>query len=102
MTVYVDYAGIPATVPNGSRTHTSKWCHLMADSSDELHAFAAGIGLRRAWVQAAGTAREHYDVTVTKRRLAVAAGAVEITWREAAALAARRGRLPDGTAAAKS
>jgi len=30
MTVYVDDARIPATVRNGSRSHTSAWCHLTA------------------------------------------------------------------------
>ncbi|QWQ39587.1 DUF4031 domain-containing protein [Streptomyces sp. YPW6] len=27
------------------------WCHLTADTEDELHAFAARLGLRRSWFQ---------------------------------------------------
>lgn len=38
---------------------------------------AARIGLRRAWFQDESTFA-HYDLTATKRALAVAAGAVEI------------------------
>lgn len=85
MTVYVDNASIPADVTNGGIVHSSRWCHLTADSSEELMAFARRIGLRPAWVQAPGTALEHFDVTDGKRWAAVRAGAVEITWREAAA-----------------
>ena len=44
MTVYVDDARIPATVRNGSRSHTSAWCHLTADTREELHEFAARLG----------------------------------------------------------
>jgi hypothetical protein len=28
------------------------WAHLLADSLDELHAFAGKLGLQRAWFQA--------------------------------------------------
>ena len=28
------------------------WCHLVADDGDELHRFAAQLGLRRRWFQA--------------------------------------------------
>lgn len=27
------------------------WCHLVADSEDELHAFAKRIGMARSWFQ---------------------------------------------------
>ena len=40
-------------------------CHMMADSTAELHAMADQIGLSRGWVQRPGTAREHYDVSLT-------------------------------------
>lgn len=75
MTVYVDDAFIPAQLP-GMRP--AKWCHLTADTKDELHAFAARIGLRRTWFQDKRRGLWHYDVTMSKRREAVAAGAVQI------------------------
>jgi len=47
MTVYVDDFGIPARV-SGIK---GRWSHLIADTEDELHAFAARLGLRREWFQ---------------------------------------------------
>ncbi len=89
MTVYVDDAHIPATVPNGRARHTSTWCHLFADTQDELHEFAARLGLRRSYFQP-GRARGdgspspywHYDVTASKRQQALRLGARAVTWRE--------------------
>lgn len=91
MTVYVDDFATPATV--GSIK--ARWSHLIADTPEELHAFAARLGLRRAWFQdptvngkpkaAPGTrAAEnwHYDVTENKRRQAIRLGAVPVPWRE--------------------
>lgn len=89
MTVYVDDAFIPADVPNGDRVHSSKWCHLTADSTEELLEFADRLRLRRSWLQSAGKPGEHFDLTMGKRRQAVALGAVEITWREAAKMMVR-------------
>jgi hypothetical protein len=95
VTVYVDNWSQRATVANGSRAHTSTWCHLAADTTEELVAFAARIGLQRQWIQNAGTPREHFDVTASKRLAAVAAGAVEISWRDFAAfIAAKRDGKP--------
>lgn len=51
------------------------WCHLVADSLDELHAFAAKLGLRRTWFQSSGY--PHYDVTVPMRARALKLGAVD-------------------------
>ncbi|MDP4501009.1 DUF4031 domain-containing protein [Nonomuraea turcica] len=83
MTVYVDDWRQQATVGR----HTSRWSHLFSDTSDEeLHEFAASIGLKRAWFQKANDPLQlarHYDVSESKRRAAVAAGAVEISWRDA-------------------
>lgn len=55
-------------------------CHMIADTSDELHAMADKIGVARKWCQKQGTPGEHYDVALSKRERAVAAGAIEITW----------------------
>jgi hypothetical protein len=104
MTVYVDDAGIPASVRNGSRTHTSTWCHLTADTQEELHAFAAHLGLKRSYFQSGKPIGGkpspfwHYDVTAGKRAQAVRFGAVEVTYRDMPAL--MRDREARGGAAA--
>ncbi len=50
--------------------------HLIADSQAELHAFAASLGLKRAWFQAPpSSSSPHYDLTATKRSLALKLGA---------------------------
>lgn len=82
MTVYVDDANIQASVPNGSKVHTSRWCHMTADTTDELLAMAARLSLRASWIQRAGKPGEHFDLTAGKRALAVRLGVTEITWRE--------------------
>jgi Protein of unknown function (DUF4031) len=60
------------------------WSHLIADSEDELHDFAAGMGMRKAWFQdkPGRPHHAHYDLPERARSEAVARGAVEITWRE--------------------
>jgi hypothetical protein len=68
-------------------------CHLIADTNEELHAFAARLGLKRAWFQAKSSG-PHYDLTASKRAIAVRLGAVELedrpfhailrAWRDAA------------------
>ncbi len=57
-------------------------CHMIASTSKELHTMAARIGVRQKWCQNRGTYREHYDICLAKRALAVKAGAREITWHE--------------------
>ena len=54
-------------------------CHMVADTSDELHAMAERIGVGRKWCQSEGTYREHYDICKSKRALAITFGAQEIT-----------------------
>ncbi|QDG87132.1 DUF4031 domain-containing protein [Pseudarthrobacter sp. NIBRBAC000502770] len=82
MTVYVDDAYIPAAVRSGPLTHDTCWCHLTADSTEELVAFATSIGLQAKYIQYPGTWKEHFDVTEPKRRQAVAKGAVEVSARD--------------------
>lgn len=54
------------------------WCHLVSDHSfDELHAFAAGIGIPRHRFQG-----DHYDLPAHLRELAVEFGAEEVGTRE--------------------
>lgn len=66
-------------------------CHMLADTDDELHAMAARIGVARRWWQSPeNTSGSHYDIALSKRALAIAAGAIEITLRQAAAMNFRR------------
>lgn len=67
MTVYVDNERI--------EWRGKLWCHLVADSLDELHAFAARIGLRRSWFQNHASF-PHYDITTDVRERALRTGAV--------------------------
>lgn len=69
MTVYVDDAIHP--------WRGRKWAHLFSEDLDALHAFAARLGLKRAWFQQPPkTSWPHYDVTDTKRLQALRLGAV--------------------------
>jgi hypothetical protein len=73
-----------------------RWCHLLADTDEELHAFAAELGLRRAWFQQTEGRpwKDHYDLPEEVRAEAVRAGAVEVDLRHVAAhLRARRARM---------
>lgn len=63
---------------------STRWCHMVSDQSEEeLHAFAARIGLRRSWAQLRPQASAaHYDLTPQRRTMAVRLGAVEVSSRE--------------------
>ena len=52
-------------------------CHMTADSLDELHSMAQSIGLKKAWFQDK-KGHKHYDLVESKRKLAVAKGAIEV------------------------
>jgi hypothetical protein len=55
-----------------------RWAHLVSDVSlDELHAFAAGLGLQRTWFQG-----DHYDVPADVRDRAIALGAAPVSSAE--------------------
>lgn len=86
MTVYVDNMHL---TPMG-QFGRMKMCHMIADTDDELHAMADRIGVARRWFQKPGTHGRHYDIAISKRTLAVAAGAVEIDMRETALMCKRR------------
>lgn len=93
--VYVDDMLMSATVDNGGRGVKGKWSHLTATTEEELHAFAAQLGLRRSWFQPAKLfpdnaynrergqvgamrSRFHYDVVERVRQKAIALGAVPL------------------------
>lgn len=72
----------PPRDESGGRWRWNNYCHLFAESLDELHKFAAEkCGLKRDYFQDL-PGFPHYDLTATKRRLAVRAGAVEICPRD--------------------
>jgi hypothetical protein len=74
MPVYVDDARIPA--------HGRLWCHMVADSAEELHSAAEALGIGRERVQDKGRTL-HYDLPVEWRQRAIELGVAEpITWRE--------------------
>lgn len=78
--VYVDDAEV--------QRHGYTWFHLMADSVQELHEFAAGINLpSRAFHR--GARHPHYDITVGQRQRALRNGAIAISAREAVQIGRR-------------
>jgi hypothetical protein len=87
MTVYVD-----RLASNGRWGPCGRFlrsCHLFADSLDELHAFAARIGMKREWFQG-HSSLGHYDLTANRRKQAVKLGAVEIPPQEVVAMIQRQ------------
>lgn len=61
--------------------------HMMStltgeEGTRELLAFGERIGQRAVWLQHRGQAEEHFDVFGSRYRLALDAGAVQITARE--------------------
>ena len=82
MAVYVDEA---IWVWEGMR-----WAHLIADNEQELHRFAAALGIPRLVYQGPPkTAHPHYDITALERRRAIAQGAI-VCSREEIVLVLRR------------
>lgn len=52
-------------------------CHMWADTLDELHAMADRIGIARRWFQTPPKASwNHYDISLSKKAEAMAAGAI--------------------------
>lgn len=75
MSVYVDPAVFKK--PNGRKSYA----HLAADSLEELHAFAATIGIKPHFFHKSASYL-HYDITAEQRAIAVAAGAIQVSSRE--------------------
>jgi hypothetical protein len=57
-----------------------EWCHLWADTTDELHEFAEKIGLKRNWFQDKKRF-PHYDLRESKRKIALKNGAIQTRLR---------------------
>ena len=90
--LYVDDVQIPADVHNPwtGRTVRGKWCHLISDLLDpdvELHPFAVKVlGLKIEYFQQGSDfygeynpGHDHYDLTESRRRLAIKHGAQPIS-----------------------
>jgi hypothetical protein len=75
--VYVDNFYITGVTYRGM-----KMCHMVADTTEELIQMVDAIGVQRKWIQAPGTANEHFDICLSKRKKAISLGAVEIGFRE--------------------
>ena len=68
MSVYVDRAKVPFK--------GKEWCHLMADTLEELHHFANMLGIdSRLFHRSASY--PHYDITLQMRVIAIAHGAID-------------------------
>jgi len=56
---------------------------MLADTLEELHSVAGTIGLKQEWLQSSSPRHPpHYDLSKSKRKLAIESGAMEITGRE--------------------
>jgi len=77
--VYVDNFYVTGMTYRGM-----KMCHMIADTREELLAMVDKIGVNRKWIQSFDTPREHFDICLTKRALAVKHGAIELGFRELA------------------
>jgi len=67
--IYVD-----APIWKKSPTGRQLYAHMVADSLDELHAFAAQIGVKPHFFHKAKSGW-HYDITITQHPTALASGA---------------------------
>jgi len=56
-------------------------CHLVADNRDELVRFAKKIGMKPEWIQCSRSGLVHFDLTPTRREVAIRQGAIEVTGR---------------------
>src|SRR5882672_830010 len=81
-----------------------KWCHLLADDLDELHRFAARLGIKRTSFQSPPTASTpHYDLTAFERAKAISLGAVVCNRQQIVAISRRvRAQYQAGRAPASS
>lgn len=58
-------------------------CHLYADTHAELISMVDRIGVNRKWIQYPGDpVKEHFDISKSRRELALQHGAIATTWRQ--------------------
>lgn len=73
MSVWVDERGV--------LYRGRKRFHLSASTLEELHAFAARVGVKRCWFHGAAGV-PHYDITAEDRTRAIEHGAASVSSRE--------------------
>lgn len=81
MNVYVD--PLMPCIPN-AHWRWRQSSHMFVDPEtplDVLHEFASSIGLKRAWFQHRRGGMPHYDLTPSRRSVAVRRGAIEVDRR---------------------
>lgn len=54
--------------------------HMIADTTEELLDMVDNIGVHRKWIQNPGTPHEHFDISKSKKQLAISRGAKPISW----------------------
>lgn len=69
MAVYIDGLGFTK--------NNIQYFHLYADTTNELHEFAAMIGLKRHWFEISNKGLPHYDISSVQYYAAVNQGAIE-------------------------
>lgn len=69
-------------------------CHMIADTTEELLAMAIRIQVAAHHIQYKGTWKEHFDICLSKKALAIKLGAVAVTQREAAKITMARRDFP--------
>lgn len=74
--------------PDAGLRHT-RYCHLLADTREELHAMADALGMPQRFFQDHPW-RWHHDLPEHLRDRAIALGAQEVTMHEVGALLKRR------------
>lgn len=72
--VYLDSLRLQGMKYRGKSVRT---CHMLADSKEELIAFAKKIGMKESWLH-----KDHFDLMEGKRKLAIEEGAVELDRRK--------------------
>lgn len=77
VSVYIDQLTYHEPKGKQAKRYGTQWCHLFADTLEELHAFAGGLQQRRSYFQEHSNL-PHYDLTPNKRQQAVRAGAIEV------------------------
>ncbi|GAA3576958.1 DUF4031 domain-containing protein [Kribbella ginsengisoli] len=89
MTVYVD------DMRRQVRPGSERWSHLFATTTRELDEFAAMLGQARDLIEDEGGVHEHYLISDAERRIALACGAVNLSYPRGVALllATRRRRV---------
>ena len=68
-------------------------CHMIADTTEELYAMVDKIGVARAWIQWKDTPKEHFDIALSKKKLAIEAGAIEVTSKQLVEIMRRKREL---------